>query len=83
VNAEDKVVMENIRASVNIMHKVAVGIKSVLQRAKGKRSNTSAGFLEIHLTRVSRDEKRYNSGGLEALVREPGKAGINRIGFAK
>jgi hypothetical protein len=33
--------------------------------------------------RVSRDEKRYNNGGMEALVREPGKAGISRIGFAK
>jgi hypothetical protein len=53
VNAEDKILMENIRASRNIMHKVAVGIQSVLQRTKGKRSNTRAGFLEIHPMRVA------------------------------
>jgi hypothetical protein len=76
VNSEGKVVMENIRASRNIMYKVSVDIQRVLQRAKGKRSNTSVGFLEIHPMRVSRYEKRYNSDGMEALVREPKKGPV-------
>jgi transposase len=81
LNGEDKVLMEHILANGNIKHKFAVRIQTVLHRANGKMTNDIACFLGIHPVTVSGYVKRYNSGGIEALVRDktrkPGKAAIS------
>jgi transposase len=80
LNAEDQALMENILAAGKIAHKFAVRIQTVLHRAKGKATNDIACFLEIHPMTVSVYVNRYNSGGIEALVRDktrkPGKAAL-------
>ncbi|MDR2802827.1 MAG: helix-turn-helix domain containing protein [Treponema sp.] len=82
--------MEHILANGNIKHKFAVRIQTVLYRANGKKTNDIACFLGIHPVTVSGYVKRYNSGGIEALVRDktrkPGKVSISdygKTGFAK
>jgi transposase len=80
LNAEDKALMENILAAGKRAHKFAIRIQTVSHRANGKTANDIACFLGIHPMTVSGYVKRYNSGGIEALVRDkirkPGKAAL-------
>ncbi|GHV21611.1 IS630 family transposase [Spirochaetia bacterium] len=77
----DKKIMENILAAGKIEHKFAVRIQTVLHRADGKPTNSIAEFFGIIPSTVSNYVKRYNSGGVEALIRDktrkPGKEPIS------
>jgi transposase len=81
LNAEDKTLMENILAAGKIFHKFAVRILTVLNRPNGKGTNETAAMLGIHPMTVSLYVKRYNAGGIEALVADktgkPGKAPVS------
>jgi transposase len=81
LNEEDKDLLEKILGTGKIKHKFAVRIQSVLHRANGKGTNEIAEFLGIHPMTVSLYVKRYNKGGIDALIRDktrkPGKAPIS------
>jgi transposase len=81
INEEDKSLMEKILAAGNIRHKFAARIQTVLHRAGGKGANEIAEFPGIHPMTVSLYVRRYNQGGIDALVRDktrkPGKAPIS------
>jgi transposase len=81
LNEEDKDLMKHILAAGNIKHKFAIRVQCVLHRANGKGTNEIAEFLGIHPMTVSLYAKRYNTGGIEALIRDktrkPGKAPIS------
>jgi transposase len=80
LNAEDEYLTENILAAGRIKHKFAVRLLTVLNRAKGKRTNETAAILGIHPMTVSLYVKRYNAGGIQSLAadktRKPGKVPI-------
>jgi transposase len=81
LNAEDKRLTENILSAGNIKHKFAVRLQTVSRRANGEAANNIARFLGIHTNTVSCYVRRYNDGGIGALVRDktrkPGKAPIS------
>ncbi|GMO30224.1 MAG: hypothetical protein Ta2B_11060 [Termitinemataceae bacterium] len=73
--------MENLLASGHIMHKFAVRLQTVLNRAKGIFPSEIAKCLGIHINSISAFVKRYNETGLESLLRDktrkPGTAPIS------
>jgi transposase len=81
LNAEDKTLIENILAVGKIFHMFAVRLLTVLNRSNGKETNEIAAMLGIHPMTASLYVKRYNVGGIKALVadktRKPGKAPIS------
>jgi len=78
---KDLKLMETLLAAGHIEHKFAVRLQTVINRAKGITTNTVALVLGINLNSVSNYVKRYNEGGVEALLqdktRKPGKAPIS------
>jgi transposase len=80
INEKDIMLMEALLAAGHIEHKYAVRLQTVLNKAKGVSTNTVAAVLGINLNSVSSYVKRYNEGGVEALLsdktRKPGKAPI-------
>jgi len=72
--------MEEILNAGHIRHKYAVRLQTVLNRAKGVSTNSIAAILGINLNSVSNYVKRYNAGGVEALLkdktRKPGTAPV-------
>jgi transposase len=80
VNEKDTMLMEALLKAGHIKHKFAVRLQTVLNRAKGFSTNSIASFLNINLNSVSNYVKRYNSGGVAALLkdktRKPGKSPI-------
>jgi transposase len=81
INEEDKQLMKNLLASGHIVHKFAVRLQTVLNRAEGKSPNDISSFLGIYRTTVSAYVNRYNSGGIDSLLhdktRKPGKEKIS------
>jgi len=82
LNAEDKDLMEKLLSSGHIQHKFAVRLRTVLLRAKGKGTDDISEFLGIHPASVSSYINRYNSGGLDSLLRDktrkPGKEPVSQ-----
>jgi transposase len=80
IKEKDERLMEALLSSGHIEHKYAVRLQTVLNRSKGIATNTVALVLGINLNSVSNHVKRYNEGGVEALLcdktRKPGKAPI-------
>jgi len=80
VNEKDSLLMEELLKAGHIEYKYAVRLQTVLNRAKGISTNSIASFLGINLNSVSNYVKRYNEGGVEALLkdktRKPGTAPI-------
>ena len=72
--------MEELLSAGHIEHKFAVRLQTVVSRYKGISTNTVAQVLGIDHNTVSKNVKRYNSGGVEALLkdktRKPGTAPI-------
>jgi transposase len=73
--------MQNLVEAGQIKHKYAIRIQTVLHRAAGKPAGLIAEYLAISPATVSAHIKRYNSGGVEALIhdktRKPGTAPIS------
>jgi hypothetical protein len=69
LDGEDKSLMEKILAAGKIRHKFVVRIQTVLHRAGGKGTSEIAEFPGMHPMTVSLYVRRYNRGGIDALVR--------------
>jgi transposase len=82
-NASDEEItlMESILAKGEVAHKYAVRIQTVLNRARGLSTNDVALFLSIDPVTVSRYVRRFNDGGVNALLRDksrkPGKQPVS------
>jgi len=80
VNERDSLLMEELLKAGHIEYKYAVRLQTVLKRAEGLSTNDIASFLGINLNSISNYVKRYNEGGVEALLkdktRKPGTAPI-------
>jgi transposase len=78
---EDKALMRNLLGAGQIKHKYAIRIQTVLHRAEGKPAHLIAEYLGINPATVSAHVKRYNVGGVEALIhdktRNPGTAPVS------
>jgi hypothetical protein len=70
INEKDSMLMEELLKAGHIGHKYAVRLQTVLNRTKGFSTNSIASFLDINLNSVSNYVKRYNEGGLEALLKD-------------
>lgn len=72
--------MNTLLRKGHIRHKYAVRIQAVLNRASGTPTQEIASQLHIDMTTVSRFARRFNQGGVEALLsdktRRPGKVPI-------
>jgi transposase len=79
-DAKEIRLMEKLLASGSIKHKASVRLQTVINRAEGRSTNEIALVLGIDHNSVSNYVKRYNEGGIEALLRDktrkPGKAPI-------
>jgi len=77
---DDIELMNKILSAGNLQHKYAIRLQTVLNRAKGKTTNDTASFLGINIVTVSRYVHRFNTGGIESLLKDktrlPGKAPI-------
>jgi transposase len=77
---KDFLLMEELLKAGHIKHKYAVRLQTVLNRSKGFSTTSISSFLGINLNSVSNYVKRYNTGGVEALLqdktRKPGTAPI-------
>ena len=62
--------MNALLAAGHIEHKFAVRLQTVVSRYKGISTNTVASVLSIDLNTVSAHVKRFNAGGVEALLQD-------------
>jgi transposase len=80
LNSEDKNLMEKLLSAGRIEHKYAVRLQTILLRDKGKGTVDISEFLGIHQSTVSLYINRYNTFGIESLLkdktRKPGKKPI-------
>jgi transposase len=74
--------MEKLLSSGHIQHKFAVRLRTVLLRTMGKGTAEISEFLGISQASVSSFINRYNSDGLDSLLRDktrkPGKAPVGQ-----
>ncbi len=81
ITNDDIELMNKILSTGNLQHKYAIRLQTVLNRAKGKTTNDTASFLGINIVTVSRYVHRFNTGGIESLLKDktrlPGKAPIS------
>jgi transposase len=63
--------MENLLNSKNLMQVQASRFQVVLNRAGGKGTNEIAEILRIHPVSVSQIVRRFNEGGIAALLKQP------------
>ena len=82
VASEDDVeFMETVLRVGKVEHKFAVRVQAVLGRASGRTTNEIASVLGIDIVTVSRFVHRFNTGGIDALLKnrtkKPGKAPIS------
>jgi len=79
---EDKNLMEKLLSAGHIKHKYAVRLKTILLRAKNKKTDEISEFLGIHPSTVSLFINRYNKYGIDTLLRDktrkPGKEPISQ-----
>jgi len=79
---EDEIkLMEKILTIGSIQHKYAVRLQAVINRARNRSTNDTATVLGINIVTVSRYVRRFNEGGINALLsdktRLPGKQPIS------
>ena len=81
LNFEDKLLMEKLLSAGHIKHKYALRLQTVLLRAKGKGTGEISEFLGIHRSTVGLYINRYNTHGLNFLLRDrtrkPGKEPVS------
>ena len=82
LNSEDKELMEKLLSAGHIEYKYAVRLQTVLLRAKGKGTGEISDFLGIHQSTVGLYINRYNTYGINSLLRDmtrkPGKEPISQ-----
>jgi transposase len=81
ITEEERAVLEKLVDSGKLPSKVAIRLLVILNRAAGKTLESISDFLSVSLSSVIRYIKRFNSDGLESLLkdktRKPGKAPIS------
>lgn len=70
VKENDIVLMERLLVAGDIRHKYAVRLQTVISRARGCSSTSIARILGININTVNKHVKRYNEGGLDALLQD-------------
>lgn len=74
--------MEKLLNAGRLSHKYAVRLQTVLLRARGKGTREISDFLGIHPNSVGSYVRRYNDGGICALLRDktrkPGKPPVSQ-----
>jgi transposase/lambda repressor-like predicted transcriptional regulator len=70
LNDEDKGLMEKLLGAGQLKHKYAVRLQTVLLRARGKGTGEIADFLGMDPASVPLHIRRYNAGGVAALLRD-------------
>jgi hypothetical protein len=70
LSPEDKGLMEKLLLAGHIEHKYAVRLQTVLLRAKGKGTSEISEFLGIHQSTVGLFINRYNTFGIESLLKD-------------
>jgi transposase len=70
LNADDKELMESLLRSGHIEHKYAVRLQTVVHRTNGKSPTEIAEYLGIHVNSVTAYVKRYNTYGIDSLLRD-------------
>lgn len=82
LNTAERDMMEQLLAGEALNHRQAVRLQVVLGRADGKRSSDIAEILRINPVSVSVIVRRFNSRGLDGLLKQPnhkpGKAPLNQ-----
>jgi transposase len=82
LNNDDKDLMKKLLSAGHIEHKFAVRLQTILLRAQGEKSGDIARFLGRHISTVSLYINRYNTNGIEALIRDktrkPGKEKVSQ-----
>jgi transposase len=82
LNSEDKELMEKLLSAGHIEHKYAVRLQTILLRARNKGTREISEFLSIHQSTVGLYINRYNTYGIESLVkdktRKPGKEPVSQ-----
>ena len=80
ISQADIELLELVLKKGHIRHKYAVRVQAVLNRAARIPSKDVAALLHIDIVTVSRFVRRFNEGGVEALLsdktRKPGKAPV-------
>lgn len=81
IRNRDLEVMDALLRSEKLEHKKAIRLLIVINRARGRGTKEIAGFLGVGLKMVSMTVRRYNEGGIGALVtnktKRPGREPIS------
>jgi transposase len=82
LNAAERQMMDQLLSTQSIDHKQATRLQVVLARAEGKATSEIAAVLRIHAQTVSDVVRRFNTYGLDGLLKQPnhkpGKAPISQ-----
>jgi transposase len=82
VNAAEQEMMDELLATQSLDHVQATRLQVVLGRAEGKPTSEIAAVLRIHVQTVSDIVHRFNTYGVEGLLKQPnhkpGKAPISQ-----
>jgi transposase len=70
IRENDLELMEALLEDGHIKHKYAVRLQTVINKAKGFSTNNIALFLGININTVCKHIRRYNNGGIQALLRD-------------
>jgi transposase len=71
LNAAERQMMDQLLATESIGHKQATRLQVVLARAEGKATSEIAAVLRIHAQTVSDVVRRFNTYGLDGLLKQP------------
>jgi transposase len=82
VNQAERDLMEKLLASESLNHRQATRLQVILGRADGKRTSDLAEVLRIHAASVSDMVHRFNTYGVDGLLKQPnhkpGKAPVSQ-----
>jgi len=71
LNAAERQMMDQLLSTESIGHKQATRLQVVLARAEGKATSEIAAVLRIHAQTVSDVVRRFNTYGLDGLLKQP------------
>jgi len=81
ITEEEVVLLEKILAVGSIQHKYTFRLHTALSRARNRSTKDTASFIGINIVTVSRYVRRFNEGGINALLNDktrlPGKQPIS------
>ncbi|MDR0376390.1 MAG: helix-turn-helix domain-containing protein [Spirochaetaceae bacterium] len=75
ITGEEPAVLKELVDSSKLPSKAAIRLLVILNRADGKTLESISDFLSVSLSSVIRYIKRFNSNGLESLLKRPENPG--------